>query len=533
MSPVGGPGMGEPGLGEPDRPLADFLPAHVVAALAPAGMHRVASVVRPEDLLETAAALLGAGLRLALVSGHDDGASMSVVYLFTGGPPDRRVELRVELDRAKPRVPTLAGVSFPASRFERELLDMFGIEPVAHPQPRRLVLHQHWPANWFPLRHGSGPAPEMIADAGSFPFVPVEGAGVYEIPVGPVHAGLIEPGHFRFWVVGETILRMKARLWYVHKGIERLFQGRDVLAGIEIAERISGDTAVGHCLAYCLAVEDALGTEVPGGAQVLRGVLLELERLYNHVADIGTLCNDVGFGLANARALGLRERLLQLNGEVTGHRLLRGGVVIGGARLLRLPTLAELHEIGERFEQLVRLASSNALVMERFTGTAVLEASHAAALGVVGVTARASGVPLDCRRAHPFVDVGVGFSPALHADGDVRARFQVRIDEARMGLLLLKELVQRAGALEAVVTVRPTADRATADRDGVGIVEGWRGAIVHRIELGAGGRLARVKVVDPSFLNWPALPVSLADTIVPDFPLANKSFSLSYAGNDL
>jgi Ni,Fe-hydrogenase III component G len=273
------------------------LPNSLPVSFHPAGQHRLVGTVLSADLVEVAGALFGEGMRLALVSGHDDGKSMRVTYLFTSGPPDSRVELHVPLDRSRPTVPTLATLSFPASRFERELQDLFGIVPLDHPQPRRLVLHQHWPANWHPMRHGSTEPPEMVADAGSFPFVPVEGAGVYEIPVGPVHAGLIEPGHFRFWVVGETILRMKARLWFVHKGIERLFEGKDIASGLEIAERISGDTAVGHALAYCQAVEDARHITVPYGGQILRCVLLELERLYNHVADVGALCNDVGFGL--------------------------------------------------------------------------------------------------------------------------------------------------------------------------------------------------------------------------------------------
>jgi Ni,Fe-hydrogenase III large subunit/Ni,Fe-hydrogenase III component G len=517
-----------PGLAGAENQPTGVLPSAIVAVMRPAGQHRVAAVVRSGDLLNATEALLDAGMRLALVSGHDDGDSMRVVYVFTSGPPDRRVELHLDLNRSRPQVPTLSSVSFPASRFERELLDLFGIEPFGHPQPRRLVLHQHWPTDWFPLRHGAGPAPAMIADAGSFPFVPVEGAGVYEIPVGPVHAGLIEPGHFRFWVLGETILRMKARLWYVHKGIERLFEGKDVTAGLELAERISGDTAVGHSLAYCLAVEDAKGIRVSPDAQVLRGILLELERLYNHVADLGALCNDVGFGLANAWALNLREQLLRLNAEATGHRLLRGGVLPGGARLLRLPTREELAEIGDRFEQLVDLASSNALVMERFTGTAVLDRSHAAELGVVGVAARASGEPLDGRVAHPCVEVGDGFSAALRTGGDVLARFEVRVEEVRASLALLALLIGRAGPLESVVSAG-----GARNLSGVGIAEAWRGTLVHRLEMRADSHLSRVKVVDPSFLNWPALPVSLADTIVPDFPLANKSFNLSYAGNDL
>ncbi len=495
------------------------------------GRSSLASIVAPHDLATAAQALLSDGMRLALVSGHDDGGSLRATYLFTSGPPDTRVELHVPLDSSRPQVPTLAALSFPASRFEREMADLFGIEPVGHPQPRRLVLHQHWPAGWYPMRHGSGGPPEMVTDGGSFPFVPVEGPGVYEIPVGPVHAGLIEPGHFRFWVVGETILRMKARLWFVHKGIERLFEGKDIVAGLEIAERISGDTAVGHALAYCQAVEDACGIVVPGDAHILRAALLELERLHNHVADIGALCNDVGFGIANAWALSLRERLLQLNGEVTGHRLLRGGVVPGGARVDRLPRPAELAEVAHRFDELVELASSNALVMERFAGTAVLDDAHARDIGVVGVVARAAGVAFDGRLSHPFVDLGEHFSPARHTTGDVLARYLVRIDEVRSSLSVLADLATRAGDLDAVASREGTATNGVGS--GVGICEGWRGVVVHRVEVGEARRLRRVKVVDPSFLNWPALSVALSDTIVPDFPLANKSFNLSYAGNDL
>ena len=496
----------------------------------PVGLNRSSAVVPPQELVGVASELLAGGMRLALVSGHDDGASLRVVYLFTSGAPDLRIEIQVPLDRVHPEVPTLSGLSFPASRFERELRDLFGVEPSGHPQPRRLVLHQHWPGDWFPMRHDAGPPPEMAANAEQFPFVPVSGTGVYEIPVGPVHAGLIEPGHFRFWVVGETILRMKARLWFVHKGIERLFEGKDVMAGVDIAERISGDTAVGHTIAFCQAVEDARRVTIPEDAQVLRSVLLEMERVYNHVADIGALCNDVGFGLAHAWALSLREELLRLNREVTGHRLLRGGVVPGGAHVQRLPTHDELDRVGRRFEELVELAGSNAFVMERFTGTATLDQSHARDLGVVGPAARASGLTFDARTAHPFVEAGGGFAPSIHQGGDVLARYQVRVDEVRASLQLLVNLLGRVGPLHAHAPRGSTSEQLSGG--GVGITEGWRGALVHRVELD-GGLLARVKVVDPSFLNWPALPVSLANTIVPDFPLANKSFNLSYAGNDL
>jgi Ni,Fe-hydrogenase III large subunit len=379
------------------------------------------------------------------------------------------------------------------------------------------------------MRSDAGAMPAMVDDAQPYPFVDVEGPGIYEIPVGPVHAGVIEPGHFRFWVVGETIVKMKARLWFVHKGIEKLFEGQDLQSAVALAERVSGDSAVGHCLAYCLAVEDACHIEVPAETQALRAVLLELERLYNHVADVGALCNDAGFGLANAHALTLRERLLRLNAEVTGHRLLRGGIFPGGARRQRLPRVDELAEIGRVFSDMVALARSNTIVMERFTGTAVLTSAQAADIGVLGVVARASGLPIDARLSHPFVEDSPGFLPAQRESGDVLARFLVRCDEVQASLALLSDYVGRGGLLSSSVP----DGYGNGGGTGSGLVEGWRGTIAHRVEVGPSGDLRRVKVVDPSFLTWPALPVALADTIVPDFPLVNKSFNLSYAGNDL
>ena len=481
------------------------------------------------ELVESAGALLAAGYRLALVAAHDGGGPLRVVYLFADGPPDQRVELHVQIQRNQPQVPSLTHLSFPAGRFEREMRDLFGIEPVGHPRPRRLVLHQHWPSGWHPMRADAGPRPAMVDDAEPYPFVDVEGPGVYEIPVGPVHAGLIEPGHFRFWVVGETIVKMKARLWFVHKGIEQLFEGRDLQSALPLAERISGDSAVGHSLAFCLAVEEACAMEVPTRANELRAVLVELERLYNHVADVGAMCNDVGFGLANAHALTLRERLLRLNAEVTGHRLLRGGIVPGGALLRSLPRPDDLQEIGARFQEIIDLARSNSIVMDRFTGTAVLSATQAREIGVLGVVARASGLSHDARLSHPFIDPPTDFHPARHDAGDVLARFLVRCAEVEASLALLTDYVTRDGPLSAFGPKPSVKGKG----HGSGMVEGWRGTVVHRIEVDPDGKLQRVKVVDPSFMNWPALPEALANTIVPDFPLANKSFNLSYAGNDL
>jgi Ni,Fe-hydrogenase III large subunit/Ni,Fe-hydrogenase III component G len=503
---------------------------------APVGHRRTASTVDAGDLVAYAGRLLAAGFRLALVAAHHDRPTtgdpdaLRVVYLFLAADPDRRVEVHVHLEAADPRLPTLAGLSFPASRFEREMHDLYGITPVGHPLPRRLVRHPHWPAGWYPMRHDAHPPADFTGGGEPFPFLTVDGPGVYEIPVGPVHAGLIEPGHFRFSVVGETILKLKARLWYVHKGIEKLFHGRTPADGIPLAERVSGDTAVGHTLAYVQAVEDALAIDVPPAAQRARAILLELERLYNHVGDIGALCNDVAHGILHAHAMRVRETLLRLNADTTGHRLLRGGITIGGGLLRGVPDPAKLAAVGADITDIVDLALGNSLVRERFTGTAVLTRQQALDLGTLGYVARASGIATDARRDHPTGPTQLLPVP-VQTGGDVLARFQQRATEIIESLDLLQALAGDATPGDAGGNTR--AASLLGPRTGVGIVEGWRGTIVHRVELDPDGRLTRNKIVDPSFHNWPALPVALQDTIVADFPLVNKSFNLSYAGNDL
>ena len=492
---------------------------------------RSTTTVSAAELPERVGALLGNGFRLALVAAHEDLDGFRVVYLFTAGAPDRRVELALRTERDTPTVPSLAALSFPAGRFEREMRDLSGIVPLNHPLPRRLVRHQHWPRGWYPMRSDAGPPPPFGSPDEPYPFLNVEGPGVYEIPVGPVHAGLIEPAHFRFSVVGETILKLKARLWFTHKGIEKLAEGRTPADALPLAERVCGDTTVGHTLAYALAVEDALEWAVPPAAGLLRAVLLELERLYNHVADLGALCNDVGYGVLNAHALRVREQLLRLNADVTGHRLLRGGVLPGGAQVRQLPTPGQLTAIAADVAEIVELALRNSVVRDRFTATAVLSADQVRDIGALGYVARASGVDIDARRDHPFHEATAQVQSVTGGAGDVLARFVVRADEVQASVVLLNQLLTdaRTGAVRG----DPPRSRPAGQVSGVGLVEGWRGTIAHRIEVGADGAVARLKIVDPSFMTWPALPVALANTIVPDFPLTNKSFNLAYAGNDL
>jgi len=512
-----------------------------VAPAAAAGETRQFALA-PDDLPDHAQALLERGHRVALIAGHDDrptGGGMRAVYLFTRAAtpmtPENRAELHVVLDPDRPRVPSLAGLSFPAGRFEREMRDLFGITPVDHPLPRRLVRHFHWPQGWYPMLSDAGEPPSFGDVDGPYPFRTVGGPGVYEIPVGPVHAGMIEPGHFRFSVVGETILNLKARLWFVHRGIEKLFQGRTPEHGIELAERISGDTSVGHTLAFCEAVEDALALPAAEDVHRRRAILLELERLYNHVTDIGALCNDVAHGILNSHAQRIREELLRINDQVTGHRLLRGAIHPGTATLRALPDPAVLASIADDVAEIVGLALDHSVVRDRFTGTAVLTAQQAADIGTLGYVARASGLQGDARHDHPSLTALFPRPTHDHTGGDVLARFLVRAEEIAYSVGILTALITDLGGRLDSRAPLPARDTrpSTGPRSGVGIVEGWRGTIVHRIELGLDVRLTRVKIVDPSFLNWPALPVALANTIVPDFPLVNKSFNLSYAGNDL
>jgi Ni,Fe-hydrogenase III large subunit/Ni,Fe-hydrogenase III component G len=495
----------------------------------------VTRTIRPvttSELAEEVSGLLAQGFRLALAAAHDDGPSLRIVYLFLAGAPDRRVELHVVVPADSPELPSLAALSYPASRFEREMHDLYGIHPVDHPLPRRLVRHAHWPAGWYPMRHDAGPPPPFT-ESESFPFLRVDGAGVYEIPVGPVHAGIIEPGHFRFSVVGETILKLKVRLWFTHRGVEQLFEGRPALDSVGLAERISGDSAAGHALAHSLAVEEALGLAVPEETHRLRALLVELERLYNHAADLGALANDVGFGLANAHAQRIREQLLRLNESVTGHRLLRDGSRPGGVTLRALPDGQLLRAIGDDLAEVAELTLSNSVVRDRFAGTAPLTRKQAHDLGCLGYVARASGLSSDARLDHPTLELPI--HPILGSAGDVLARWTARRDEFAASVALASQLISDStGVLTFDLAPSPSWPAGQpAVRSGVGIVEGWRGTIVHRVEVDADGRISRVKVVDPSWFNWPALPVALANTIVPDFPLVNKSFNLSYAGNDL
>lgn len=462
-----------------------------------------------------------------------DKGVFEIHYLFVNDSENWYAHATKNLTPEDPTIDSMATFYYPASRFEREIKDLFGIEAIDHPDTRQLVRHAFWPEDYFPLRKDSVP-PEKFEDDGTpFPFKPVGGEGVYEIPVGPVHAGIIEPGHFRFSVVGETVIDLKIRLYFTHKGTEKLFEGRGPPDGVELAERISGDTTIGHSLAYCQAVEALARCDVPARAKYLRVVLLEMERLYNHIADFGAICNDTGFAAAHSHCFRIRERLLRLNKRLTGNRLLRGGIVLGGVGHelpIGLDLARELDSILADFNEIVDISLSNAMLADRLEGSGHLTTKTATDHGVLGYVARASGLDVDARRDHPFAAYSaLKFHVPVYESGDVHARTMARVEEARESVSLIK---QAFAAIPDGAIAKPLGS-LPAFEPAFGIVEGWRGAIMHWLMVDREGKLFRVKVKDPSFANWPALSFAVLENIVPDFPLVNKSFNMSYAGNDL
>jgi Ni,Fe-hydrogenase III large subunit/Ni,Fe-hydrogenase III component G len=417
---------------------------------------------------------------------------------------------------------------------EREVQDMFGLKLVGHPNPRRCALHDNWP-EIYPLRKDFELRAELPPFQGAqHKFRVVEGEGVFQVPVGPVHAGIIEPGHFLFSVAGEPVLYLQLRLFYMHKGTEKLFENLPVPHGVRLAESISGDSSFAHATAFCHAVERAAGVAAPPRACFLRSICLELERLYNHIADIGAICTDVAFVTANMHALRLRERVLRTNEQLTGNRLLRGMACLGGVRFDfdsgQVQALLQLvADLRPDFDSVVRLIEESSSTLDRLEHAGVLQPELARDFGVVGIAGRASGFDHDLRRDFPHAAYGqVKVNVPVYEAGDVEHRMQVRIDEVRESLSLIEQFV--AGLPGGPWRVE--LGQLPPDRVALGYVEGWRGEIFHWIRTAPGNRLARCKVKDPSLQNWPALSEAILGNIIPDFPVVNKSFNLSYSGTD-
>ncbi|RCX26614.1 NADH-quinone oxidoreductase subunit C [Thioalbus denitrificans] len=425
-----------------------------------------------------------------------------------------------------------------ADRLERHLQDLLGIAFLDHPDSRRWTRHQAWPEGDYPLRPDfpvAGRTPGRAPADTDYPFVRVQGSGVYEIPVGPVHAGIIEPGHFRFQAAGEDVLRLEERLGYVHKGIEKLAVGRDPAALARLAGRVSGDSTVAHAWAACQAMERATECAVPARALHLRALFAERERIANHLGDIGAICNDVGFAFALVQCGRLRERWQRRSRELFGHRLLMDAVVPGGvARDLPREAIAPLRadhaDLRREVAPLFEIIDDHPSLDDRLLGTGILAPADARALGCTGYLGRASGLGFDVRRDNPYppYDRLVPEVP-VQGEGDVAARVRVRMAEVRASLALLDRLLEGLPGGDIAAPLPAPAAGAT----GLGLVEGWRGEILTFVRFGEGGRIERFFPRDPSWFAWPALERLIHGNIVPDFPVCNKSVNGSYSGVDL
>jgi Ni,Fe-hydrogenase III large subunit len=430
---------------------------------------------------------------------------------------------------AEASYPALSPVRPGAVRFERMIRDLWGLSAEGAVDLRPWLDHGRWPVtaplSTRPPRNESAPLqPE---------FLPVDGEGWHQIPVGPVHAGVIEPGHFRFSVQGEVVVRLEQLLGYTHKGTLSLMQGKSPRAAARFAARLSGDTTVAHSLAFALAAETASATQAPPRAAQLRAVMLELERIANHLNDWGFICNDAAFAWPHARCGVLREGVLRANAAAFGHRLMMDLVIPGGlaadiAPGGQAPILAALAAVEAEMPALLAVYDSHASLQDRVVGTGFLRPELAARFAAGGFVGRASGRGFDARGALPHAPYDV-LPPVMTvlAEGDVDARVRVRIAELKESIALVRGLLAslEPGELHAALPQR--------GGEGIAAVEGFRGEVLTWMALDDGGLIRAVFPRDPSWLQWPLLEAAIEGNIVADFPLCNKSFNCSYSGVDL
>ena len=430
--------------------------------------------------------------------------------------------------------PDLSVVFPAANRMQRATFDLLGIASEADDQ-RPWVWQASWPIDQYPLRRDFAALSKWQPGQEEYPFVRVEGDGVHEIPVGPVHAGIIEPGHFRFQVVGEKVLRLEERLGFTHKGIEKRFEAMAAATGHRLAGRVSGDSTVAYAWAYTQALEAIVDTVPPPRAVWLRALALERERIANHLGDLGYLGNDGGFAFGLAQFSRLKEQVLRTNLAAFGHRLAMDFVTPGGvARDVAPASAAAMREECRMLEREIRVLrdiyDEHDGLQDRFRDCGVVTPALAAKLGLIGLAGRASGQARDLRCDFPVVPYDTLAVRKISMEaGDVAARVAARFDETLESLRLVTAIVE---ALPDGAFGVPLPE-ATAFRRGLGYVEGWRGPVLVALECGPGGSIRRCHPHDPSWTNWPVLEHAVIGNIVPDFPLINKSFNLSYSGQDL
>lgn len=497
----------------------------------------VRAEVSRNDLARIAAALVEShGMPLSLLFAADNRQEKHAFELhavFSNDAAHERLVLSAEVPEQDAWYPSITATVAAAHWYERYLHDMFGIEPKGHPDLRRLVHHENVPEGTFPLRKDFAWNAEMEHANVPYPMQHVEGEGIYEIPVGPIHAGIIEPGHFRFNVAGERIINLEGKLFFTHKGVEKILEGKTVEEGLPFIERLSGDMAAANALAYCQAVETISGTEISKRAKILRSLSSELERMTMHVHDLANIGGmGTGYSFVAANGFRIKERMMRLSARVLGNRFWRGMIVPGGAgqdftKEQLQDILETAKEAYREIKEVVELALASDGFLDRLQTTGVLPKEAALAFGAVGLPARASGVDRDARRDYPYAAYGEYPMPVVtKSTGDVYARYTARLDE----------LEQTMGFIEKMVSEMADGEIRTAieikDGFAIGAVESWRGEILCALQI-KDGVIERCFPRDPSFCNWVLFGILGPGNIVPDFPICNKSLNLSYSGTDM
>lgn len=491
--------------------------------------------IAKEDIVTVSVKLYQAlGFQLIQLLGNDERkirGSFQLYYVFAHDRDGFTVIIGVPVLETEPVFPSITP-SIPAAHwYEREIRDLFGLEPQGHPEIRRLVVHKDWPKKQFSLRKDFSLQQEVPRTDGKFTFNQVEGEGVMQIPVGPIHAGIIEPGHFRFSAVGENVINLEAKLFYTHRGMEKLAEGETPEQGLLIAERICGACSFSHSTAYCLAMEKLSGTSVTDRTDFIRTIGLELERMYNHIGDVGNICAGIGFAFGTMHGARLKEEIQRLNENVFGSRFLRGINIPGGVRRdisvqsgeLVISTLAYVER---EFRELTDILLTTESYLDRVQGTGKLSYDIASGLHAVGPAARAAGVDRDARRDHPHAAYDrVSFKVPVFQEGDVLARVKMRIEETFESIEIIRQALEfmPAGELKAPLGKIDPFSYA------VGITESPRGENVHFVMMDQDGVIFRHMVRSASYCNWAVLPTTVPGNIVPDFPLINKSFELCYS----
>lgn len=497
------------------------------------------TIIANEEASKIYFLLVEAGAKLISMWGEDNGNDADKFYLnLTFYVNKDLIVLKMPLSVDDPHYQDISSIFPTANRLQRTTFDLLGIKVIHANDDRKWISHNKWNIDHFPLQKEPFINQSLITDdKHAYRFSQVKGQGVHEIPVGPVHAGIIESGHFRFQVVGEKILRLEQRFGYKHKGIEKRFESLNFFDAAKLAGRISGDSTVAFSWAYAMAIENVAKITPPKRSLWIRALLLERERIMNHLGDIGALINDTGFSFGLAHFSRLKEDILRINEGIFGHRYLMDIIIPGGVqsdltnndlKLIR----EELISLKNEVQDLKNIVDQHGGVQDRFHGTGILTPNQAEDLEIFGLCARASGISCDQRIHNPsFPYTELNVNEIIKKQGDVWARVEVRFGEIFESIRILNHILHVLRTLNEAIAVEIST--IPNNEEGYGWVEGFRGSVFIAIKTGNDNFLSRVHPHDPSSLNWPALEIAVLGNIVPDFPLINKSFNLSFAGADL